>query len=357
MIVTSKDCKKWKENKLINPKTNRKIKKDGPTYRIFEEKCDNDCLKLGGFSNIGGTSCYMDSVLFALLAVPNKFVTKNILQKNLDRTGKICPHKEDLNIRKYVQTYLNNLQSAIIHENTITTCTNLRKLFRYCNLTGFEKFGRNKQQEAGEFLMYLLQLFNSRNFLKQKEVVYGTNSMAQKIPKNKLVETTNREQLVDIIYQLDFLLLKEKRGQDNRINYFFKKIDDSGELSKDDLFKPNERQHFRRKISNYSIIDSPYIIIWAQRVDPISHRVLRTKIIPTQQITLQSKRKLQLSAIVVHHGDIHGGHYITLFNCKEKWYRYDDLSPKIDFIGSYRKMMENEGRDVKSNGVLYFYTQ
>ena len=39
--LTKKDCKKWKKNKLKNPKTNRAIKKNKGTYNKIEKECQN----------------------------------------------------------------------------------------------------------------------------------------------------------------------------------------------------------------------------------------------------------------------------------------------------------------------------
>ena len=38
-------CKKWEQNRLINPISGRKIKKDGPTYKIFMKQCNRLKLK------------------------------------------------------------------------------------------------------------------------------------------------------------------------------------------------------------------------------------------------------------------------------------------------------------------------
>ena len=37
--MNQKECKEWKRNKLKNPKTNRKIKKNGPTYIKIKKNC------------------------------------------------------------------------------------------------------------------------------------------------------------------------------------------------------------------------------------------------------------------------------------------------------------------------------
>ena len=47
------DCEKWRDNKLINPKTGRSIKKDGPTYKTYVKKCGSSPRKTGPASAAG----------------------------------------------------------------------------------------------------------------------------------------------------------------------------------------------------------------------------------------------------------------------------------------------------------------
>ncbi len=56
--ITKDDCLKWLENKLINPKTNRKIKEDCITYNKFKKKSieygimnTNDSINIGDNNN------------------------------------------------------------------------------------------------------------------------------------------------------------------------------------------------------------------------------------------------------------------------------------------------------------------
>jgi hypothetical protein len=44
-IYNTDNCNKWRANSLINPLSNRPIKKDGPIYKTFQKECDN-ILKL-----------------------------------------------------------------------------------------------------------------------------------------------------------------------------------------------------------------------------------------------------------------------------------------------------------------------
>jgi hypothetical protein len=39
--MVSNVCDKWFENKLVNPRTGRRIKENGPTYKKLQEECDH----------------------------------------------------------------------------------------------------------------------------------------------------------------------------------------------------------------------------------------------------------------------------------------------------------------------------
>ena len=50
-IFTSKDCKKWQENKLYNPQTNRKIKEESPIYKKLNKLCSNNKIDIYSIFN------------------------------------------------------------------------------------------------------------------------------------------------------------------------------------------------------------------------------------------------------------------------------------------------------------------
>ena len=79
--------------------TTNENKQEQMKYRMtpqkFIKKCDislKNCQQLGGLINTGD-SCYLDSVLFALLAIPNKFVNKYLLFKKINN-NKALNHDE-----------------------------------------------------------------------------------------------------------------------------------------------------------------------------------------------------------------------------------------------------------------------
>jgi len=316
------------------------------TPQKFEKKCDisqKDCCEIGGLINIDD-SCYLDSVLFALLAIPNKFVNKYILFKT-NRHSKFL---------MLLQKYLIYLTQEIRLKNTFQVCTPFRKIIKNYKVSGMPNFGLPGQQEAGEFLIYFLSLFNSQNVATTRHTSYATNSISRKVKSKDLIETSTMiDTQASIITFIDSFQLFEKRRCDNHIFQFLKQREDTGILDNNNLFR-HKKQTYVRKISETHVIDAPQIIFWAQRANPITNKVLRTRIIPNKKITLGNNKKLRLYAIVLHLGYISNGHYITYFRNKKKWYLYDDISRNVSEIGSFTDLL-HFNPNVSTHGILFFY--
>ena len=323
------------------------------TPKKFIKKCDihlKNCQKLGGLVNIDD-SCYLDSVLFALLAIPNKFVNKYILLKKLDINN-------DNKFLKLLQKYLIYLTESIRVKNIFQVCTPFRNIIKQKNINGMPNFGLPGQQEAGEFLIYFLSLFNSQNIAITNNISYATNSVSKNIKSKDLIQTNvSIDNNASIIIFIDSFTLFQKRDVSNHVFHFLKQKEDTGILDKENLFKYNNKKYIR-KISYMNVIDAPQLIFWAQRANPITNSVLRTPITPNRIITLGNKKKLRLYAIIVHLGNISNGHYITYFRNKKIWYLYDDISGNISgniqTIGIYSDLIKNHSI-VLTHGVLFFY--
>ena len=319
------------------------------TPQKFIKKCDislKNCQQLGGLINTGD-SCYLDSVLFALLAIPNKFVNKYILLKKINTNKKI-------NFLEVLQKYLIYLTEEIRIKNTFQVCTPFRKIIKRYQVSGMPNFSLPGQQEAGEFLIYFLNLFNSQNIAITKNVSYATNSVSKKVKPKDLIQTNvSIDTQASIVMFIDSFTLFNKRNLENHVYHFLKHREDTGILDKHNLFKHNN-QLYLRKISYTQLIDTPQLILWAQRANPITNTVLRTKIIPNRIISLANKKKLRLYAVVLHLGSISNGHYITYFRNKKIWYLYDDISRKVSEIGNYTQLL-NFYPNVSTYGVLFFY--
>lgn len=346
------------EKKNINPSQKQIYFRK--SYLRYSKNCGkvlSDCTKLGCLQNVGN-SCYLDSVLFALLAIQNDFIDNNILFKHICKTKKtICDDSpdKDYNLRKIFQLYLIAITRSIRLTKDIKECTTFRKIMNKCQINGMPNFGNPGQQEAGEYLIYLLKLFNCDELAKTKTITYASNSLRSNIRKKSLHKTsTIINKKASIIQFIDSFTLMDKIHQKNKLHIFLNQSIDSEELDKDNLFK-YKNKNYKRRIQDSELLDAPYLIFWAQRADPVYNIVVNTKIIPNKYLNLKSKRTLYLSSIVIHIGRIDYGHYITYFKYKKKWYMYDDMTASITPIGKYQNMLKHYPSPI-TNGVLYFYS-
>ena len=315
-----------------------------------------DCTKFGGLYNIS-SSCYLDSVLFALLAIPTKFIDDNILFKNIKRSQKVISGDtfyQDIRIRTIIQKYLVAIAHSIRSTKNIRVCTPFREVIKHCKIKGMPDFGLPGQQEAGEFLIYLLKIFNSEGLAQRKTVTLATNNLTTNVHKSQLqLSSTVTDSKASIVLFIDSFLLSDRRNSRNFIHNFLLEKQDSGKLDQDNLFRVKDAL-YRRRISYSMLMDAPYLIFWAQRADPITGNVLKTSIIPTKQITMKTGRILTLNAIIIHFGFVNFGHYITYFRYRNTWYLYDDIGARIEIIGDYNALMNFNPSPI-TNGVLYFY--
>lgn len=326
-------------------------------------------------------SCYMDSTLLSLFAIPNKVITDNILNKNLDILKDIplkwakCSNniEKDIKRRKDIQKALNRITYSMRGLDSIKKCTMLRRLIANC--PGTQPFHQGGTQDAGEFLAYLFNVFQV-DIAKTVRKTYGTNDKA-KNPLWKLIRTNVDKKASPIVDIVPTTLIDIPK--DYNITKFLNKteytnLDESERWYPDRVNKPD--LSFLQKKEVFKMKKSPYIIFNLARTygEPIFSKPKKSKkkvnkpkflgmqtkniwkrVSAPEKLTLKGK-ELNLSAIVVHTG---GAHYVANFKCENDWFWYDD-SPgssrhTIKHIGSYDKMLKTNPCPL-SHGTLFFYT-
>jgi hypothetical protein len=356
----------------VKPKKSKKSKKKKEKSEL-EIACKYKVKGLNYVSN----SCYMDSTLLSLFAVPNKVITDNILKKNLDdletfqkRWSKCSNNiKTDIKRRKNIQTALNQITESIRGLNTVKECTMLRRLIAKC--PGTQPFHRGGTQDAGEFLAYLFNLFQI-DIAKTVRKTYGTNQTGDD-PDWKLIRKQVDKKASPIIDIVSTTLRDIPKDYD--ITKFVKKTEYTvlGETERwfpDKVNKPG--LSYLRKKETFKMKRSPYVIFNLTRTygearfskpnNPEKPKFLgmRTKniwkrISAPEKLTIKGK-DLYLTAIVVHTG---GVHYVANFKCDNDWFWYDDRPDSsrhiIKHIGSYEKMIKTNLKPL-SHGTLFFYT-
>jgi hypothetical protein len=151
-----------------------------------------DFIPSRGFLNINN-SCFIDSVLFALLYRRNKFIDKHILRKDINNTNLDVMTALKKNQSELLRLYkwLHNIDQQ---ENTDKVCVPFRKAYSQVNLNSVHHNSsfENKMGDSSEFLFTIFNGFNVKTLIKES-VSYGKNG-------DELVEINrSREKVAPII--------------------------------------------------------------------------------------------------------------------------------------------------------------
>lgn len=333
------------------------------TQNYLNKKCSITGL------NYTGNSCYMDSSLLCTFAVPNKIITDNILEKDLDvlKNEPIlwsrCTDNldQDIQRRKDIQNSIKRITNSMRGFDTIEKCSDFRRLLKKCPVS--QQFHGTDTQDAGEFLTYLFNLFQV-DIAFTKRDTFGRNLITSEWEFVSTSDDKKSSPILDVVSST----LKQVEDGYNITRFVEKKeyaVLTNENKWKPYINKPNITYLYKKEV--IKMVNSPLIVFNLIRTYgkikfnkkgeflDIKTKNIWKKISAPETMILNNKH-LKLTAIVVHTG---GAHYIAHFKCLDEWYWYDDNpgSSKhiINYIGSYEKMLETEPSPL-THGTLFFYT-
>lgn len=234
------------------------------------------------------------------------------------------------------------------------TCTNLRKKFKECE--GSQEFHGIKTQDAGEFLMYLLNIFELYTST-QITYNYGSKSLKEKF---MFVSEIKDEKAFPVVTVTEIMLMTLDKD-DTHVLTKFMIHKDLDEFGKGDEWKPKEGPYkgeiflYRKSVIKH-VAKVPFIVFDIKR--GLEGGFTYLKMYPPEMIFIPSFKTLHLSAIVIHNG---GYHYVAVIKRDGEWWYYNDIGAVIYKIGTYNQMLEfgNKSKRIPNpmkNGTLYFYT-
>ena len=296
-----------------------------------------------------GNSCYQDSILLALLALPNRFIDRNILYVDTSsiKSETVC----DERVREEIRDELVRITDAIRGEKRGETCSRLRTLLERCKHSS-EAFHSTGQQDAGEFLLYLFSIFGVNGLFVRRQT-FVSNSLAE-LPED-LVKVTDVSFETSPVVVVSSDVLEGK--QQVSLADFLQQQEDSV-FDEKNLFRGPNNVTYRRRQELYGVVKGEFLVFYVQRLF-LGRRVYTEVVCPERVFGLE------LYAIVVHER----AHYTCYIKCSKKWFYYNDLSDEIKGIGTYNDMFAQRDAaedvasareppkypDVKTTGVLYFY--
>lgn len=369
---TSSVLKNWKDKKAVNPKTNRKIKFYTDTFNKVENECNvyHDCKSIKGMKNIEAFSCYLDSVLFVLLIIPNKHIDKALLHKKLNahNIGNVCFKKnptKNLEAANRIQDELQKISFSIRNGRHIGshTCQNFLNIIkRFCKQSSYPKFFASQQRAPNDFIEFLFDLFNVDAYFKNEIVVKNIYKKKHYSPILKGFTSHATTKNAHCIWNIPNELLEP----DAHLRRYLRVADVSHYGKDDPLFLQADttKQHpilYKKATRAFKKLP-PFLIFEVTRVQVMTGEFNDSRIVPDRYI-----KNLSLYGIIVHlgykeptnpidalSGGIGSGHYVAYFKCKGEWYEYDDLEAEVSHVGSYEDLINETSACTR--GTLYFYS-
>lgn len=307
------------------------IIKEPPKFEV-----DEDLLKefrseklpavvLTGYRN-SKNSCFMDSILFPMLAVPN-----NYFDRTLFKTDKCESKLEEIKMALYEQA-----MSLRTTRNLKLKCVSLLKYVKELS-----PFLQGEQQDDSEFLISLMDIFGlkpttiRRNRYTSDDQQNWTlsSSIVEQVPVIEFYISEDYDSRVDII---DWL----QREHIN--NYQNVAVNDWPRGS-------DERPHqFSKEVEH--ILSSEAILFHVNR--KIAGEKLNTEVrFPEYVKRSDTGDLLELSIVTIHHGSALGGHYTCYFKYDGEWFEYDDLSDER--VAPSRWELVNEAGSTGNSLIVY----
>jgi hypothetical protein len=358
-------------------------------------------------------SCYVDSVLFSLFALPSKWISDIMTQiRNgtyLERysdelmrranvitsLGYIPKQERDIkDLKEYlgriyrmmlsIYDQYQNAGQCGLYENlrNIKLLTSPLEIFAKKPVYPFQNIG---QQDANELLVIIFSHFRHPDLPKvsqQRITTYvKTSKMLELMPpqkkatksvqtKSNLIYDTIYIQLVesdDIVnFQGQIFSFSEMSDRERQYKEYYNPFDKPAlhrlkGQEQQNAFKENFDGYFDKfnQVDTYSVDDSQSLLIVRLERNFNNRKLQKNFLIEKELFGLQLKK------IIVHEGDekAQGGHYVVYFECGKKWYKYDDnaKSKAIEEYGNFNAIAqlaetEEEVRNnVSTNCTTLFY--
>jgi len=300
---------------------------------------------LGGLKNVGGFSCFMDSVLFAMFVQKHGFFVEEILNKKITaQDTTYCEFdtpEKGIRYLKDFQKTLQKLADLIQKGERGLTCIPVQKQLEKCN-DRTRLLMEGEQQDDADFLGALMEVFNSfptivekinyksqdnKNWIKSSSAKSAVSLIEAYLPS----ESKSGVNLMDIIQQIQV-----NNYQNVPIESWIK--DDDGKT-----------YQFLATVEN--IINTNQLVIHTPRKNFVENKFVKNKTpVNFTEFIKNNDRMYELTAVTIHHGSASGGHYTCFCKINSVWIHYDDMKQGIQIVTFKNVLAENK------NTSLFFYS-
>jgi hypothetical protein len=346
-------CKEKRMQRTRDP-SGRYLKTEHKSEEEEEESSDDDIRDDDEWANAASSdeeeqafsvpsnvrnSCFMDATLVALLMVPNRWVTDQVL------TAKIPVQNIPSALR--FQTRLRRLarRMRIKGYTPSKLAKRVAKIRNMFTNGRYHALSTESQQDTSEFLAAIASILDLQHGVNtQSVIIEGTNELGAEPPRDRVI-TSARIEDAGITHTVFAWSRHEP------VTSLLTRVNDSGQL--DRVYSSGTRT-FARTITTSSFIPGPFFTVHLDRASVPT--VNRTPVRVQERIYLAG-REYTLHGVVMHTGQsIRRGHYTCLARLSDGQYsQYDDLLTSLTVPAPFETMAKCY--QVDTTCVLLFYTQ
>lgn len=283
-------------------------------------------------------SCATDSAIVALFGIPNKFITKNVLENT---------SRDHISGIEALRHELKRITSEMRKGEYRSTISKLREKLR-----DIENIKRHKMRElqtiinggqvdAPDVIASLFGLLDINTGLTWVETVThaGSTPRTRTLVQSPIWDIGNASNLL---------------GANSKLSEHLVKVDTVD-------VDVNGVQQQNKITTEMKIEDAEYLIVTINRLctnanrltGGASERFLELRaVIPDETIHINNRRKLHLNAIIVYKSR----HWTCYVRCDGSWWWYDDTRPGLTNVGTYEEMLQCKEYDPKE-GSAFVYVQ
>ena len=279
-----------------------------------------------GFNNLGNT-CYLNSGLQMLI-------------QNIDLCNVINAFRGRSKIleelAKFIDRYYDSSSDPISPDYVKKVAGKRNSIFM-----GFQ------QQDSSEFIVFLLDFIN--------------NEINKILPKKNLVDklfeietTTSTKCKVLSCLNISKNVEKSTILMLN-VNAECQNIDDCYRISKKKVKFEGDEKYYCEKCQKKRIASQrkeitqwpKNLIVWLRRYEQNGNRL--SKYSQEIAIPIEWRQGYKLKGVVLHSGNLYGGHYVYAGLNGDKWYLFDD--------SSVSELNNNALARIINNGYIYYFTK
>jgi len=301
---------------------------------------------LSNLKNVGGFSCFMDSILFAMFIQKQGFFVNELLNKQLSEQDTLfcssfTSKTKALQYLQEFQKVLNNLAESIQKGESNSSCIPIQKHLRKCN-DRTQLLMQGDQQDDADFLGALMEVFNLYPTIVEKEIFKSQDN------KNWIKSSSTKSSVSIVQAYLSNNSLKESSLLDIIQQV---QVNNYQNVPVDSWPKDENGNSYQFLATVEKIINTNQLVIHTPRKNFVNNKFIKnTTPVKFTEYIKHDNYIYELNAVTIHHGSASGGHYTCFCKVNGVWVHYDDMKETIKIVTFDNVLQENK------NTSLFFYS-